>query len=117
MGANNGEDGEPLNPRQPQLRVGSELTVRALIRLGRMQPQDVCVELYHGPTDSWGHIRDGATVPMTHEQKTGEDGEHWFSGRMACQATGQHGVAVRVLPNHRDQVNPYEHGLILWEKG
>jgi hypothetical protein len=35
---------------------------------------------------------------------------------MACHMTGQHGVAVRVLPNHRDQVNPYEHGLVLWEK-
>jgi starch phosphorylase len=117
MGANNGEDGEPLNPHQPQLRVGSELTVRALIKLGRMMPRDVCVELYHGPTDSWGHIRDGVTVAMVHEDKADEDGAHWFSGRMACHATGQHGVAVRVLPNHQDQVNSYEHGLVLWEKG
>lgn len=116
MRAHNGEDGESLNPRQPQLKVGSELTVRALIKIGRMQPQDVCVELYHGPTDSWGHIHDGATVRMVHEKKAGDDGGHWFSGRMACQMTGQHGVAVRVLPNHRDQVNAFEHGLVLWEK-
>jgi len=116
MGANNGEDGKELNPRRPQLKVGSELTIRALVKLGRMQPQDVCVELYHGPTDSWGHIRDGATVQMTHEKKAGESGEHWFSGRMACLMTGQHGVAVRVLPNHCDQVTPYEHGLVLWER-
>jgi starch phosphorylase len=117
MGVGNGENGEEINCRQPQLRVGSELTVRALIKLGRMQPQDVCVELYHGPTDSWGHIHDGLTTVMVHEKRAGEDGEHWFSGCMACQATGQHGVAVRVLPRHQDQVNAYEHGLILWEKG
>ena len=30
--------------------------------------------------------------------------------------TGQHGVAVRVLPNHADLANPYELGLILWER-
>ena len=117
MGGHNGENGKGLNPRQTQLKVGSELTIRALIKLGRMQPQDVTVELYHGPTDSWGHIRDGVTVRMTHEKTAGDDGQHWFEGRMACHATGQHGVAVRVLPNHRDQVNSYEHGLVLWEKG
>ncbi|MEN6338296.1 MAG: alpha-glucan family phosphorylase [Phycisphaerales bacterium] len=116
MNAVNGEGGEELNPRQPQMKVGSELTIRALIKLGRIRPQDVNVELYHGPTDSWGNIRDGMALPMTYDQKANEDGEHWFTGRMECRATGQHGVAVRVLPNHPDQSNPFELGLVLWEK-
>ena len=116
MNSSNGDGGEELNPRQPQLKVGAELVVRALIKLGRVQPQDVNVELYHGPTDSWGNIREGMALPMTYEQKAGDDGEHWFAGRMECRATGQHGVAVRVLPNHPDQSNPFELGLVLWEK-
>ena len=116
MHAGNGNGGEPLNAGQPQLKVGSELTVRARVRLGRVRPDNVSVELYHGPTDSWGNIREGAAVPMTHETANGENGEHWFSGRMQCQGTGQHGAVVRVLPRHPDQVNPYELGLILWEK-
>ena len=116
MNAGNGNGDEQLNPRQPQLKVGSKLTVRALVRLGRIGPQDVSVELYHGPTDSWGNIREGYSAPMTYEQQAGADGEHWFSGGMECTATGQHGVAVRVLPNHPDQSSPYELGLILWEK-
>ncbi len=113
----NGEDGEQLNPMQPQLKVGSELSVRARVRLGAVGPDDVCVQLYHGPTDSWGNIQEGSPVTMCHEQQAGDDGEHWFAGSMQCQATGQHGVAVRVLPHHPDQVNPYDLGLILWEKG
>ena len=56
-------------------------------------------------------------MPMSHEQSLNGNGEHWFTGSMQCKATGQHGVAVRVLPNHPDQVNPYDLGLILWEKG
>jgi len=116
MNASNGNGGEQLNPRQPELKVGSELIVRALIKLGRMKPDDVAVELYHGPTDSWGNIREGFAVAMAYEQRAGDDGEHWFAGRMECRTTGQHGVAVRVLPNHPDQSNPYELGLILWEK-
>jgi starch phosphorylase len=116
LNARNGHGDEQLNPRQPELKVGAELTIRALIKLGRIQPDDVSVELYHGPTDSWGNIREGFAVAMTHEQRVGADGEHWFTGRMECRTTGQHGVAVRVLPNHPDQSNPYELGLILWEK-
>ena len=117
MNARNGNGDEQLNPRQPQLKVGSELTVRALVKLGRIKPHDVSVELYHGPTDSWGNIREGAAIPMEYEKKENGDGEHWFCGRMECRLTGQHGVAVRILPNHPDQANPYELGLILWEKG
>jgi glycogen phosphorylase len=114
---NDGQEDEQLNPRQPQLKVGSSLNVRARVKLGRIRPEDVCVELYSGPTDSWGNIQEGSPMPMTHEQRAGDDGEHWFSGAMECRTTGQHGVAVRVLPNHPDQVNPYDLGLILWEKG
>ncbi|MGE5296408.1 MAG: alpha-glucan family phosphorylase [Solirubrobacterales bacterium] len=116
MNTSNSDGGDEVNLRQPQLKVGSELTVRALIQLGRIQPHDVSVELYHGPTDSWGNIHEGMAIPMAYEQKAGNDGEHWFTGRMECRATGQHGVAVRVLPNHPDQSNPFELGLILWEK-
>ena len=54
---------------------------------------------------------------MTYEQKAPDDGEHWFAGRMECRATGQHGVAVRVLPNHPDQSSPFDLGLVLWERG
>ncbi len=116
MNVTAGEAEGQLNPRQPQLKVGSALNVRALVKLGPVNPSDVSVELYHGPTDSWGNIQEGSPVPMNHEESTGNDGEHWFSGRMECQSTGQHGVVVRVLPNHPDQVNPYDLGLILWEK-
>jgi len=116
MSAANGNGGEQLNPCQPQLKVGTELTVRALVNLGRIQPGDVSVELYHGPTDSWGNIREGMAIPMAYEQRAGDNGEHWFTGRMECRATGQHGVAVRILPNHPDQSSPFELGLILWEK-
>ncbi len=116
MKAANGNGGEQLNPSQPQLKVGTELTVRALVNLGRVPPRDVMVELYHGPTDSWGNIRDGMAVEMAYEQKADGNGEYWFSGRMECRTTGQHGVAVRILPNHPDQSSPFEMGLVLWEQ-
>lgn len=106
---------EELNPNERQLKVGSQLSVRALINLGRINPNDVSVELYYGLVDNWENIQEGCAFPMTYGQPAEQNGEYWFTGSMECKATGQHGVAVRILPKHPDLVNPYEMGLILWE--
>jgi len=110
----NGEQAE-LDANNPQLRVGSKLKVSALVKLGRINLDDVSVELYHGPLDARGNINNGSVVKMEHKKTTALDGEHWFSGLTPCQASGRRGVAVRVVPRHPDLVNPYELGLILWE--
>ncbi len=106
---------QELNPNERQLKVGSQLSVRALINLGRINPNDVSVELYYGPVDNWENIQEGCAFPMTYDQPAEQNGEYWFTGSMECKATGQHGVSVRILPKHPDLVNPYEMGLILWE--
>jgi len=115
MEVNNGEGNVQLNPKRPQLKVGSRLSVRALVKLARISPNDVSVELYHGPVDGWGNIKNGSAVKMDYEQAAEQEGEHWFAGSMPCTRTGQHGLAVRLLPKHEDLVNPYDMGLILWE--
>ena len=112
----NGDGTKQLNPKQPQLKVGSKLTVHALVKLGReIKPENVAVELYYGPVDTWENIRDGSSVRMNYEKASEQEGEHWFVGSMPCRNTGQHGVSVRILPNHEYMVSPYEMGLILWE--
>jgi len=113
---NNGEGGMALNPKRPQLKVGSELSVSTLVKLSKIDPDDVSVELYYGPVDSRGNIRDGSSVRMTHKERSEqEEDEHWFIGSMPCKETGRHGVTVRLLPRNSDLVEPYEMGLILWE--
>ncbi len=115
MEIQNGNGNEKMNPRLPQLKVGSQLYVKALVRLGRISPDDVSVQFYHGPVDTWQNIRSGEAVRMNYEHASDQEGEHWFVGSMPCTRTGQHGVAVRVLPRHADLVDPHEMGLILWE--
>ena len=87
-----------------------------MVRLGRISHEDVSVEFYHGPVDTWQNIKTGSAVRMDYEQPGEHDGEHWFVGSMPCTQTGKHGVSVRVLPKHADLVDPYEMGLIHWEK-
>ncbi len=115
MEVQNDEGRQEVNPKQPLLKVGSQLSIRARIKLGKIQPNDVSVELYHGPVDNWENIKDGSAVRMDYENTAEQNGEHWFVGSMPCSETGQRGVTVRVLPKHPDLTNPYEMGLILWE--
>ncbi|UCF42909.1 MAG: alpha-glucan family phosphorylase [Planctomycetota bacterium] len=111
----NGQQNQPLNPKNPQLKVGSQLSVRALVKLNGVSPDDVSVQFYHGSVDAWGNISDGSPIQMEREKASGQDGEYWFAGSMACTKTGRRGLAVRILPRHPELADPYEPGLILWE--
>ena len=110
----NGDGYKRLNPRQPQLKIGSELRVRTLVELGKINPADVSVQLYHGPMNGSGNIKDGSAVNMQYSEASEQQGIHWFAGSMPCRRTGQHGLDVRILPRHPNLTNPHELRLILW---
>jgi starch phosphorylase len=95
------------------LHVGGELQVKARVHLGRFGPEDVQVQLYHGPVDSMGDIPRGQTVLMRPDGAV-EAGSWVFTGTIPCRSSGQHGFLVRVLPRHPDLANPFEPGLVVW---
>lgn len=107
---------EQAQSDQPELRVGSELQITAQIHLGRLNPQDVSVQIYHGRVDSTGKIENGQASEMTYaEDSINVDRVATFNGTIPCRVSGQHGFALRILPRHQDLVEPYEPGMILWE--
>ncbi|MBN2456269.1 MAG: alpha-glucan family phosphorylase [Sedimentisphaerales bacterium] len=112
----NGQTNEQLNTEHKQIKVGSKLDVKALVKLAGINPKDVSVELYYGPVDNWGNITDGSAVTMSHNGNKDNNGEHWFGGSIDCMLSGRQGVTVRVVPNHIDLVNPHELNLICWQK-
>ena len=110
---------EQAGSTDKQLKVGSRLAVKALVKLGQVHPDNVSIQIYHGKTDSWGNISDGTAVEMCHQHADSDiehSGEYWFTGIITCTTSGRQGFAVRLLPKHPDMTNPYELGLILWEK-
>jgi starch phosphorylase len=109
-------ENSPVNLKSAHVTVGTEVKVKALVRLGAVGAQDVSVELYYGSVDALGNITEGSTVRMSYVEKAQEDGEHWFDGLMPCRSAGQQGFAVRILPRNTDLADPYELGLILWER-
>jgi len=96
-----------------QIKVGTELQVRAQVHLGVLEPKDVTVQLYYGPLDTKGEISKGEAIAMRWEESTGE-GNHVFVGFISARASGRYGYTVRILPQHEDLNHPYEPGLILW---
>jgi starch phosphorylase len=106
-----------LDANQRELKVGAQLDVKALVKLGKVNPGDISVQLYNGPVNSWGNISRGTTITMQCEdpEQNNRDNQHWFSAVVPCSRSGNMGLAVRVVPKHQDLANPWEPGLVLWE--
>ena len=97
-----------------ELPVGSELKVRARVRLGTLAPEQVAVQLFEGLLDPDGNIIDAEVVPMAPDTDGG-DGVRDFVGSIVCRTSGQHGFSVRVVPHHEDLSSPFHTGLIVWK--
>jgi starch phosphorylase len=95
------------------LRVGDPLQVTATLDLGKLTPEDVSVELYHGGLDSNELIIEPQIISMN-SAETKRGGVVDFSATITSDASGRHGYTVRVLPRHNELDQPLRHGLILW---
>ena len=96
-----------------ELEVGAALRVTAVVHLGTLTPEEVAVQLYHGPLDGQGRIKKGSAITMGYLESLGE-GEHLYAGAIPCRMSGQHGHSLRVLPAHADLVHPYFPAMIHW---
>lgn len=105
-------------PGADPMKVGSHLHVRAKVALGPFTPEDVDVQLFHGPLDSHGEITHPNTVPLiaaAGPDATNNGNRVWlFTGRIPCKASGQYGYCVRVLPKNPALANSFEPGLVAW---
>ena len=100
-------------PHDTQVKVCEEIRVRAWVELGELTPDDVAVEVYHGPMDTNGNIVSGEAVAMRY---TGENQStsYGFEAIVTYTTSGARGMAVRVLPRHIHLGNPLLTGLIHW---
>jgi starch phosphorylase len=96
-----------------EVAVGEPVRVSATVRLGTLTPDDVAVELYHGPTGGGHEIGRGRIVRMHAVGKAG-DGAWRFSGEIPTTESGAHAFAARVVPYNEAMSHPYETSLIRW---
>ncbi|MBQ7568905.1 alpha-glucan family phosphorylase [bacterium] len=83
--------------RVSEISKGQEVGIRVRAYLGKLQPEDVRVELYAGPMQD-GEIYDPIKVELNYSGY--RDGSHHYEGTAIPERTGTIGCAIRVLPIH-----------------
>ena len=91
--------------------IGLERRVTAVVSLGDLSPDDVEVQLLHGPSGQGDELTSPTIVPLAQGEPT-EDGHVRYTGSFACETTGRYGITVRVVPSHDALETPVELGLI-----
>ena len=95
------------------LKVGQRQEVTCRVDLGRLHPDDVMLEVYHGGVDTHGELVDADRVPMELAE-TGEGGPATYRAELLCRRTGRRGFSVRAYPYHDDLPHYLDTRLITW---
>ncbi|GAC1358919.1 MAG: hypothetical protein NVSMB4_18080 [Acidimicrobiales bacterium] len=92
--------------------LGSTRRVTANVGIGALRPDDVDVQLLHGPVGSDGELDTPTVVAMTQDGADPSAGV--WGGELTCSRAGRYGYTVRVVPRHPDLASFAELGCVTW---
>lgn len=95
-------------------RVGGAFPVKVRVNLGPLAPEDVEVQLCYGVLDAMGEIAEPRAMALLPDAASRNGSAVAFGGKVPCQASGQFGFSVRVLPKNPDLPHLFEPGLVTW---
>ena len=93
--------------------LGTDRSVDTEVALGSLAPDDVEVQLVHGPVGQNDELDHPTIVTMT-AAGDGSSGNLRYRGTFSCARAGRYGFTVRVVPHHPDVVTPVELGRVAW---
>jgi starch phosphorylase len=96
-----------------EVKSGEDFPIRARVTLGEISPEDVAVEVIYGAICGDQQVCD--SLPFRLKYMGTQDGVSTFEGALPTRASGRHGYAVRVRPDHPDLVHPLTPMLMTWE--
>lgn len=96
-------------------KVGDLFNVEVKANLGGLTAEDVKVQAFYGlMIGESGELPDGEIVTL---EKHSNEGENYvFKGAVPLKLSGKMGMAVRIMPNHKDLIHPFLIGHITWAK-
>ena len=95
------------------LRLGSRLTVRATVALGKVSPSDVTVEFVYGRAGEDDEIIRPSFAPLAAAGREGTEGAVFhYTGAVDLDRPGPFGYTVRALPRHPLLASRAELGLV-----
>ena len=90
-------------------REGERRQVSVGVELGGLAPDDVTVQVLHGPIDSEGTLlATPQRFTLTH------DADNRWSGEYTVGRSGAYGLTARVMPRHELLASPFELGCVAW---
>jgi starch phosphorylase len=105
-------------------RLGSPLTVRAVVALGELSPDDVCVEVVYGRANEDDELVDpcylaASPEPLAPGEPSGPGDVKAgpavrYTGEISLARPGPFGYTVRVLPRHPLLASRAELGVVTW---
>src|SRR5256885_1168375 len=98
--------------REGQLSLGEWVEVRAWVRAGKLQPEDLSVELVYGEASD-DLVPPRHSLPLEYTKKE-LDGSFRYEIRLRPDESGSIAYGVRVLPSHPALGGKHEMGLIRW---
>lgn len=95
-------------------KVGQSFSLRALVQLGDLKPEDVRVQAILGVVGPNRDLVDYCPEDMRH---TGtQDGLAVYEFQVGCGRPGLHGYVCRVVPHHENVHVASELPLVVWQK-
>jgi starch phosphorylase len=98
---------------QQEPSLGSRLTVRAVVELGNLDPEDVEVQVAYGRVDDADELPEVDVLPLKQDGQV-EQGGWVFEGEVPLLTPGAFGYTVRVVPRHQSLISPAELALVAW---
>ena len=94
--------------------LGARAEVEARVQLAGLSPNELRVELVHGPVTDAGEIdHPGRAAMALVDPELSGDGAR-YRGRFVCDRAGPYGFTVRAMPVHPELADPVETGCIAW---
>src|SRR5207237_4114048 len=91
--------------------LGAAQNVAAVVALGALEPDDVEVQLLHGPVGPSGELQAPTVSSMQFVALDDQPGSYCFDGSFTCDRAGRYGFTARVVPAHPDLVTYAELGV------
>jgi len=96
-----------------EITIGDTFDVGVPVYLGDLEPEDVTVEIYYGPLNGDGKLREGKILEISCLKRNG-DGNYLYKGTLPCHESGSNGFAARVVPNLGRMKKRFTPGLVSW---
>lgn len=92
--------------------IGDAREVIVDVNLGQVSPEDVAVQIVHGPIGADGTILHPSVVSLAHDGSG--DVHQRYRATIELDVSGEYGLAARVVPTHPDLRSWADTGLVTW---